>query len=217
MTQLNHDDLAPAPTAAIESARRILGASPCVRADATAEAMPKPTVSDQGVALPSEDMTARRTSIRARGGNGRAIRSLETVVQDQRAAELRSASLTYAQIGERLGLSVTAAYESAMRGMVAVPTDDVVAAKQLELAKLDRRERYLFSIIESTHTTIEQGISACNALDRTQKRRAALLGLDEPARARIEVLTEDVVDAELKRLAVELGMEDRLPDVGLEL
>jgi len=56
------------------------------------------------------------------------------VTQDQRAAQLRSASLTYAQIGDQLGISVTSAYESAMRGMVVVPTDDVIAAKQLELA-----------------------------------------------------------------------------------
>jgi hypothetical protein len=169
------------------------------------------------IPLRSDSVTPRKSSIRARDGHGRAIRALETVAQDQRAAELRSSSLTYAQIGDQLGISVTSACESAMRGMVAVPTDDVVAAKQLELAKLDRRERYLFGILGSAQTTIEQGITACNALDRTQKRRAALLGLDEPARARVEVITEDAVDTELKRLAVELGMEGRLPEVGLEL
>jgi hypothetical protein len=161
-------------------------------------------------------MATRKSSIKARDGHGRAIRSLETLAQDQPAAELRSASVTYPQIAEQLGISVTTAYESVSRGMVAIPTEGQIEAKRLELAKLDRRQRYLFGVLAKASTTVEQGIAACNAFDRTQKRRAALLGFDEPARTRVEVITEDVVEAEIRRLEAQLGLEDRLGEVGLE-
>jgi hypothetical protein len=37
-------------------------------------------------------------------------------------------------------------------------------------------------------------------LVRVQERRAKLLGLDEPAKHRIDVITEDVISAEIQRL-----------------
>jgi hypothetical protein len=165
-------------------------------------------------------------SIKARDGHGRAIRTVQTIQQDQRAAELRSASLTYPQIAAELGVSVTTAYESAMRGMAAVPTEGQIEAKRLELLKLDRRERYLFGVmgrehvkIDNGHVVLDQGqrivddgpgIQASNALDRVQKRRAALLGLDEPAKIRVETITEDAVDAEIRRLTEELSLNGGL-------
>jgi hypothetical protein len=36
-----------------------------------------------------------------------------------------------------------------------------------------------------------------------------LLGLDEPAKHRVDVITEEMVDAEIKRLEQELGLNDR--------
>jgi hypothetical protein len=53
-------------------------------------------------------------------------------------------------------------------------------------------------------------ITASNALDRVQKRRAALLGLDEPAKIRVETITEDAVDAEIRRLTEELALNGGL-------
>jgi hypothetical protein len=41
------------------------------------------------------------------------------------------------------------------------------------------------------------------------ERRAKIIGYDAPARSRIEVITEDVVDAELKALSEEIAAHDR--------
>jgi len=171
--------------------------------------------------IPSESMAIGNFPIKARDGRGRAIRSLETVKQDQRAAELRSESLTYAEIAEQLGISVTAAHESAVRGMAAVPTENQIAAKCLELLKLDRRERRLFAIMDAEHLKIDRGqvvchdgrpvvdpapvIAASNALDRIAVRRARLLGLDAPQRFRVGTLSEEDLDEEIARLERELG------------
>ena len=57
--------------------------------------------------VPGRTMTNAMTmkNIRARNGRGRAIRSIETVRQDQRAAEMRSQSMTYPQYAAALGFS----------------------------------------------------------------------------------------------------------------
>ena len=157
-----------------------------------------------------------KVTIKARSGNGRAIRAPETVEQDKRAWELRTRSLTYAQIATELGIAESTACESATRGAALIPTESMVEAKKCEVAKLDRRERNMLALMTREDLKPEQRIAADMALDRIARRRAALCGLDEPAKSRIEVVTEDVVDRELRLLATELDMEDRLREVGLE-
>jgi hypothetical protein len=154
--------------------------------------------------------------IRARSGNGRAIRAPETVEQDMRAWELRTRSLTYGQIASELGIAESTAAESARRGAALIPTEGMVEAKKCEVAKLDRRERNMLALVMREDLKPEQRISADLALDRIAKRRAALCGIDEPAKYRVGVVTEDVIDAELRYLAATLGQEERLQEVGLE-
>ena len=160
-------------------------------------------------------------AIKARDGRGRATRSLETVAQDQEAAELRSASLTYPQIAKKLGVSVSTAHERVTRGLQAVPTEDVIEAKRLELDKLDNLERGLLVVFYQRQPRIDHGrvifdvdskgqkvrvidygpvVQAAAGLLRVQERRARLLGLDEPAKLRVETIPLDVVDAEIARL-----------------
>jgi hypothetical protein len=57
-----------------------------------------------------------KMTIRQRASNGRAVRAPETVEQDKRAWELRTLSLTYAQIATELGIGESTACESATRG-----------------------------------------------------------------------------------------------------
>jgi DNA-binding CsgD family transcriptional regulator len=132
--------------------------------------------------------------IKARDGRGRAIRAVETVEQDKRAAELRSASLTLDQIAAELGVSRRTAGRAVLRGLRAIGTDseDLAAAKVAELLKLDRRERKLWTEY-GKDLTPEQLATLNGAFDRVAKRRADLLGLDEPTRSRVEVITDDII------------------------
>lgn len=163
----------------------------------------------------SGDMTVRRATIKARDGKGRMIRTVETVRRDQQAAELRSQSKTYREIGAILGCSESTAYDAVCRGMLAVPTEASEQQKKLELLKYDRRERRM-NLILNGPVTPEQAIAASNALDRVQRRRAALLGLDAPTRIRIEEVPEETVDSEILRLEAELAKNGPMPadDVG---
>ena len=51
-------------------------------------------------------------------------------------------------------------------------------------------------------------LNAVDRLVRIDEEEAKLLGLYAPAKSRVEVVTEDVVDAELARLTAELAAAD---------
>lgn len=151
-------------------------------------------------------MTAPKSAIKARDGRGRAIRSLETVAQDQEAAELRSQSMTYPQIAKKLGVSVSTAYERVTRGLQAVPSENVVEVRRLELAKLDHIEAHLLGVMER-----EPGVQAAMGLLRVQERRARLLGLDAPAQIRVETITEDMLDREIRQFSEQHRLDHSEP------
>jgi hypothetical protein len=65
--------------------------------------------------------------------------------------------MTYPQIAVELGVSVTTAYDSAMRGMAAVPTEGQVEVKRPDLLKLDRIERHLLGVMTREHIRVDHG------------------------------------------------------------
>jgi hypothetical protein len=48
-------------------------------------------------------------------------------------------------------------------------------------------------------------LSAIDRINRLLERRAKIIGYDAPSRSRVEVITEDAVDAEIARLEAKLG------------
>ena len=164
-----------------------------------------------------------------RDKHGRATRTPEHIAKDIKAAELRSKSLSYKQIGEQLGLSLQGAYDAVQRGIREIPTEGAKEAKRIELAKLDTMEQVAWNILESLHyVLIESGprageiiyhpdtpdepladptpvLAAMAALARAGERRAKLLGLDEPARARVDVVTHDAFAQAVEELEAEVA------------
>ena len=114
---------------------------------------------------------------------------------------------------------MSTAFERVQRVLTAVPTEDVVEAKRLELAKLDNIERRLLVVLSQRQPRVDHGriiwdiddsgnkvrvidygpvVQAAAGLLRVQERRGRLLGLDEPAKLRVETIPLDVVDAEIR-------------------
>lgn len=155
-------------------------------------------------------------------------RSVAQIERDAQAVELRRRGLTYRQIAAQMDVrSQKTAYEAVQRGLadaIQEPADEV---RQLELDRLDEYQRHALKVLATPHFHVSQGVVVVHpatdepmpddapvlaALDRLLKiseRRARLLGLDAPVRSRVEVITEDAVDAELKRLAEEIADHDR--------
>ena len=154
-------------------------------------------------------MTAKtKNKITARDGNGKAMRTPEHIAKDQQAAQLRSMSLTYAQIGERLGITKQAAHQAVLRAIADIPKDGAEMALKLELEKLDIVEQKLMQALLRKHLKVSNSgkviiheddvvyddqpvISAATALMRLGERRARLLGLNAPTRVEADVMIYD--------------------------
>lgn len=156
--------------------------------------------------------------------------------RDAQAVELRRRHLNYRQIAAQMGYQdASGAHRAVERGLADARQEASEAVKQLELDRLDDIARGFQRVFATRHYVVstatgkvarhpETGellvddapvINAGLALVRVMERRSKYLGLDAPARARIEVITEDVVDAECRRLAAEIAeRESSLADAG---
>jgi hypothetical protein len=154
----------------------------------------------------------------------RRSRTVDQIERDARAVEYRRRGLTYRQIASEMGWKNQAsAYEAVQRGLndaIAEPAGEV---RQLELERLDEYQRYALRVLAAPHLVVSQGVVVINpangqpltddapvlaALDRLLKiseRRAKLLGLDAPARARIEVIDDEIASAMAKDLERQLA------------
>lgn len=147
-----------------------------------------------------------------------------TAERRTRAIALRVAGVDFQTIADQLGYaSRGAAHTDISRALAQRKRDlDVQAgvAAALEVERLETMERAAWAVLRRTHILVSQGrvirddderplvddAPTLNAIDRLlkiQDRRAKLLGLDAPTK--VEVLTDDAIDAEVRRLAAELG------------
>jgi hypothetical protein len=159
------------------------------------------------------------------------MRTPEQIALDHRAAEMRSRSLTYQQIGDQLGMTRQAAHQAVQRAIAEIPKEGTDAALHLELDKLDLLERQLFGIMGKKHlrtsTTgkvvehegspvYDDGpvINAISGLLKVGERRARLLGLNAPTKVSQDVTIYDVerdtaiiIEAQLRALR-SIGLDD---------
>lgn len=107
-------------------------------------------------------------------------RDPEVALKWAKAIDLRRTGLTYDQIAERLGYaSRSGAYDAVMGGLRATLKEPADELRALESERLDALLAGIWE--QATHGDLD-------CLDRALKimaRRAALLGLDAPARADI--------------------------------
>jgi len=155
-------------------------------------------------------------------------RSSETMERDARAADLFRRGLSYRQIGAELGVSGHSAFEAVRRAARDAATDALAAAEALSLM-LERQQDYrraAYRVLTTRHYVTTQAgkvatgpdgqpllddapvLNALDRLVRIDQEEAKLLGLYAPAKSRVEVITEDAVDAECARLVQEIAEAD---------
>ena len=111
---------------------------------------------------------------------GQSKRSARTVNAEQsraKALALRIRGATYAQIGEQLKVTTTAAHRYVRDGLAElnkVKLENAEEYRELELAKLDRFEAKLNSG--------DLDLAAVGMLLKISERRCRLLGIDAPAK-----------------------------------
>ena len=155
-------------------------------------------------------------------------RSIATREKDAKAVDLRRRGLTYDQIGAQLGCAASSAHEAVQRGLREALAEPAAELIQLESERLDALRRLFERITATKHyyaaastgkvalhpvtqePLLDDGpaLQAGLALLRVSESYRKLKGLDAPARSRVEVITEDVVDAELADLARRVAEND---------
>lgn len=152
--------------------------------------------------------------------NGRRFEAtLDNAERDRAAAELRQQRLTYQQIADQMGYAGrSGAYEAVQRALATVPREAAEALMALEMDMLDRLDREALKILSHDHVKVTDSgkivldsdgnkildempkLRAIDALRRNSESRRRLKGIDAPTRRIVEVITEDVVDAQLRSL-----------------
>lgn len=139
------------------------------------------------------------------GNGGGRPRTTETMQRDAEALRLHCAGLNYDQIATQLGWAARAgahhAVRRALRDSYRLPLANAVAVEEERLAMVTRA---LTKIINGHGRDVDV-VNACVALVRASESRRRLLGLDQPVRRAIDVISETAIDAKIRELEGQLA------------
>ena len=142
---------------------------------------------------------------RTRDSRGRFRRTLHGAARDRQAAELHARGRSYQQIADTLGYgSRGLAFDAVQRAFADLPAEGAGQARRLDLDRLDRLIERAWGLLEDDRTAL----LAIDRITRLLERRARLFGYDAPATSRVDVTMYSGVEAEIARLAAELGVTD---------
>lgn len=155
------------------------------------------------------------TELTSRDSDGHFTAVIETALRDAEAAMMYARGNTFQQIGDRFGVTKQAAHKMRARALDAAGKEQRERARGIELTKLDMREQVLLEVLSRRHVVVNNGhvvsldgepldddgivIQTVDALGRVAQERAKVLGLYAPSRSTVTVVTEDVIDAEIRR------------------
>ena len=113
--------------------------------------------------------------------------------REVQALELRKRGMSYAEIGEAIGMSLQGASDAVRRALERLRTEASEKAedvRDLELARLDK-------LLKIAEAAAESGdISAIDRVLRIQERRSKYLGLDAPVKSEAQVAIAATVSLE---------------------
>lgn len=141
------------------------------------------------------------------------------------ALQLRSQGLGFREIARIQGVAVATAHARVQSGIRAALSEPAGELVMLERERLDLLQDRCSQLLERVPPLVQHGRvivdSSGNALPdcehtlrvidrilRIMERRARLLGLDAPTKARVEVVTEEAVDAEIARLESKIAIRE---------
>lgn len=137
----------------------------------------------------------------------RADSEIATAERRARVVELRRQRMSFAEIGEAMGVSLQRAHAIYREALAAIPAQHVEEHRAEELALIDDAIANLL-LIAKDHDRPRTAVEAWTSIRGWAERKAKLLGLDAPAQL---VLTMDTIEAEIRRLEAELACQPRSP------
>lgn len=167
---------------------------------------------------------------RGRNNLGKFTRTKDTAERDAAACRLWDRGDTLQAIADTLGFcdraAVNRAIKRSLKDTQAAPAGMV---RDRQMRRLDEMYRAALAVLETEHVTVSQGRVVCDtdgavvpddapvlaAIDRMiriEARMAELMGLDAPKRSRVEVVTEDAIDAQIAVLEAQIAAADAAGD-----
>jgi predicted transcriptional regulator len=127
------------------------------------------------------------------GGNG--SRRITAAERRTEAIEMRKRGMSYKRIAEELGYSSATAVSSTInKALRELPQEGASNLRKIELERLDQ-------LLDAMWDKAMKGDGW--AVDRCLKimeRRAKLMGIDAPIVTKVEVVSEDVIDKQIRQL-----------------
>jgi hypothetical protein len=134
-------------------------------------------------------------------------RSVATAERREQVVQLKRTKLSFAEIGRRLGISGQRAGQLYKEALAQIPWMAVEEHRLEALELYDTAIHQLMKIAMATTTAPKIKVDAWVAIKGYEDRRAKLLGTDAPARH--EVITLDLIDAEIRALESALAHGDQ--------
>ena len=139
-------------------------------------------------------------------GTTRADQRLTVAERRARVIALRRNRVSFEDIGRALGISKQRAHQIYIKALAEIPAAEIGEHRAEELTLIDDAIRDLLRLARD-HARPRTAVEAWNAIRGWSERKAKLLGLDAPSRKAIEVITTEMIEAEIARLEIELGKD----------
>lgn len=158
-----------------------------------------------------------------RGEQKTSIRRVDVAVRRGKALQMRAAGLTFEQIKDQLGYKTRgSAVQDVQRAMALTVSEPAADLRALQAARLEMLWVKAMQVLSRTHLTVSHGrvimvgpegaerplqddgpvLAAIRELRQISTEVRKLFGLDAPTR--VEVISDDTLDAEIRRLSEEL-------------
>ena len=148
-------------------------------------------------------------------------------VKDARALTFRAQGWTFDRIATEMRYhDRSAARKAVERALTTDVRESNDAAKALLIADLNAAKQAVWAVLEANHLVISDGrvvsldgdpipddepvLKAVDRLVKINQELAKIYGVYAPVQSRVEVITEDAVDAEIARLSMLVG--ENVPD-----
>jgi hypothetical protein len=143
-------------------------------------------------------------------------------VKDAEALSYRAHGWTYQHIANEMGYrDRSAARKAVERAMTHDVRESNEAAKTILLADLNAQKQAVWAVMDASHVTISNGVvvrldgapvpdddpiyRGVDRLVKIDQEIAKIYGVYAPVQSRVEVISDDAVDAAILQLTAELG------------
>ena len=120
---------------------------------------------------------------------------------------MRRSRMSFPEIAQAVGVSKQRVHAIYKKALAEVPRTQVEEHLAEELQLIDDAIRDLL-LIAKDHSKPRNVVESWNAIARFIELEARLLDLFPAAKSRVQVITEDVVEAEIARLHAEIAVMD---------